>query len=70
MFCSKVKDFLLFVVFVESISTRTGQAQKYTWPRMESNQDVWNTSPIPCELSYVVSLIRVCDISELSLVPY
>ena len=31
--------------------------------------DRWNTSPILCQLSYAVRLVRVCDISELSLVP-
>ena len=31
--------------------------------------DLWNTSPMLCELSYAVKSVRVCDISELSLVP-
>ena len=31
--------------------------------------DLWNTSPMLCQLSYVVRSVRVCDISELSLVP-
>ena len=31
--------------------------------------DLWNTSPLLCQLSYVVRSVRVCDISELSLVP-
>ena len=32
--------------------------------------DLWNTSPIMlCQLSYAVRSVRVCDISELSLVP-
>ena len=31
--------------------------------------DLWNTSPMLCPLSYAVSSVRVCDISELSLVP-
>ena len=31
--------------------------------------DLWNTSPMLCELSYAVRSVRVCDISELSLVP-
>ena len=30
--------------------------------------DLWNTSPILCQLSYAVRAVRVCDISELSLV--
>jgi hypothetical protein len=29
----------------------------------------WNTSPKLCQLSYAVRSVRVCDISELSLVP-
>ena len=31
--------------------------------------DLWNTSPMLCQLSYVVRSVRVCDISEPSLVP-
>ena len=31
--------------------------------------DLWNTSPMLCQLSYVVRSVRVCDISELNLVP-
>ena len=31
--------------------------------------DLWNTSPMLCELSDAVRSVRVCDISELSLVP-
>ena len=29
----------------------------------------WNTSPMLCQLSYTVRSVRVCDISEQSLVP-
>ena len=31
--------------------------------------DLWNNSPMLCQLSYAVRSVRVCDISELSLVP-
>ena len=31
--------------------------------------DLWNASPMLCQLSYAVRSVRVCDISELSLVP-
>ena len=31
--------------------------------------DLWNASPMLYQLSYAVRSIRVCDISELSLVP-
>ena len=31
--------------------------------------DHWNTSPMLCQLSYAVRSVRVCDISELNLVP-
>ena len=31
--------------------------------------DLWNTSPMLCQLSYAVRSIRVCDISEQNLVP-
>ena len=31
--------------------------------------DLWNTSPMLCQLSYAVRTVRVCDISELSLFP-
>ena len=31
--------------------------------------DLWNTSTMLCQLSYAVRSVRVCDISELSLVP-
>ena len=30
--------------------------------------DLWNTSPMLCQLRYAVRSVRVCDISELSLV--
>ena len=31
--------------------------------------DLWNANPMLCQLSYVVRLVRGCDISKLSLVP-
>ena len=31
--------------------------------------DLWNTSPMLCQLSYAVRSVRVCDISEPNLVP-
>ena len=31
--------------------------------------DLWNTSPMLCQLSYAVRSVRVCDISEQNLVP-
>ena len=31
--------------------------------------DLWNTSPMLCQLSYAVRSVRVGDISEVSLVP-
>ena len=31
--------------------------------------DLWNTSPMPWQLSYAVWSVRVCDISEQNLVP-
>ena len=33
------------------------------------NYDLWNTSPMLCQLSYAVWSVRVCDISEQNLVP-
>ena len=32
-------------------------------------RDLWDTSPMLCQMSYVVKSVRVDDISELSLVP-
>ena len=32
-------------------------------------RDLWDTSPMLCQLSYEVKSVRVCDISEMSLVP-
>ena len=31
--------------------------------------DLWNTSPMLCQLNYAVRSVRVCDISEQNLVP-
>ena len=31
--------------------------------------DPWNSCPMLCQLSYAVKSVRVCNISELSLVP-
>ena len=31
--------------------------------------DLWNASPMLCQLSYAVWSVRVCDISEQNLVP-
>ena len=31
--------------------------------------DLWNTSPMLCQLSYTVWSVRVCDISEKNLFP-
>ena len=49
----------------------TGQAWKICLPMHSGNQtyDHWNTSPMLCQLSYAVRSVRVCDLSELSLVP-
>ena len=33
------------------------------------NYDLWNTSPMLCQLSYTVRTVRVSDISEQNIVP-
>ena len=45
-----------------SLNNMPGHGGKRTY-------DLWNTSPMLCQLSYAVRSVRVCDISELSLVP-
>ena len=45
-----------------SLSNMPGHGGKRTY-------DLWNTSPMLCQLSYAIRSVRVCDISELSLVP-
>ncbi len=58
----------MFVMYSECVSTR---ASLKNMPDHGGNRtyDLWNTSPMLCQLSYVVRSVRVCDISELSLVP-
>ena len=51
------------------VCIHTGQAEKIAWPRWDRTRDLWDNSPMLCQLSYVVKSVRVDDISELSLVP-
>ena len=46
----------------------TGQAESLADHGENRTRDLWDTSPILCQLSYVVKSVRVGDISELSLV--
>jgi hypothetical protein len=41
----------------------------YRFSFMKEYWELWNTSPMLCQLSYAVRTVRVGDISELSLVP-
>ena len=54
--------------YSECIST-PGKLEKYAWPRWDLNLRPLDASPMLCQLSYAVRSVRVCDISELSLVP-
>ena len=49
----------------------TGRAGLKNMPGHGGNRtyELWNTSPMLCQLSYAVRSVRVCDISELSPVP-
>ena len=53
-----------------TLSVYPHRASLKNMPGHVGNQtyDLWNTSPMLCQLSYAVRLVRVCDIAELSLV--
>ena len=46
----------------ESLTNMPGHGENRTY-------NLWNTNPMVCQQSYAVRSVRVCDISELSLVP-
>ena len=54
-----------------TLSVYPHQASLKNMPGHGGNRtyDLWNTSPMLCQLSYAVRSVRACDISELSLVP-
>ena len=53
------------------LSVYPHQASLKNMPGHDGNRtyDLWNTSPMLCQLSYAVWSVRVCDISEANLVP-
>ena len=54
-----------------TLSVYPHQASLKNMPGHGGNRtyDIWKTSPMLCQLCYAVRSVRVCDISELSLVP-
>ena len=54
-----------------TLSVYPHRASLKNMPDHGGNQthDLWNTNPMLFQLSYAVRSVRVCDISELSLVP-
>ena len=54
-----------------TLSVYPHRASLKNMPDHGGNQtyDLWNTSPMLCQLSYAVWSVRVCDISEQNLVP-
>ena len=54
-----------------TLSVYPNRASLKNMPHHGGNRtyDLWNTSPMPCQLSYAVWSVRVCDISEQNLVP-
>ena len=54
-----------------TLSVYPHQASLKNMPDHGGNRtyDLWNTSPMLCQLSYAVWSVRVCDISEQNLVP-
>ena len=54
-----------------TLSVYPHRASKKNMPGHGGNRtyDLWNTSPMLCQLSYMVRSVRVCDISEQNLVP-
>ena len=53
------------------VSVYPHQASLKNMPDHGGNRtcDLWNTSPMLCQLSYAVRSVRVCDILEQNLVP-
>ena len=54
-----------------TLSVYPHRASLKNMPDHDGNRtyDLWNTSPMLCQLSYAVWSVRVCDISEQNLVP-
>ena len=54
-----------------TLSVYPHRASLKNMPDHGGNQtyNLWNTSPMLCQLSYAVWSVRVCDISEQNLVP-
>ena len=62
----------VYVLYV--IATLSVYPHRASWKNMPGHggirtYDLWNASPMLCQLSYAVRSVRVYDISELSLVP-
>ena len=70
---SRVKDGfnILYIACDVTLSVYPHRASLKNMPGHSGirTYDLWNTSPMLCQLSYAVRSVRVCDISELSLVP-
>ena len=52
-----------------TLSVYPHRASLKNMPGGNRTYDLWNTSPMLCQLSYAVWSVRVCDISEQNLVP-
>ena len=66
--CTQVNKMLLCDVTLSVYPHRAGLKNMPGHGGIQT-YDLWNTSPMLCQLSYAVRTVRVCDISELSLVP-
>ena len=55
-------------VYSECIST-PGKLENMPDHSGNRTYNLWNTSPMLCQLSYAVWSVRVCDISKQNLVP-
>ena len=65
--CTKVN--MMFVMLLLSVYPHRENLKNIPGHNGNRTYDIWITSPMFCQLSYAVRSVRVCDISELSLVP-
>ena len=71
IFRREINDLNKFYVCVATLSVCPHWASLKNMPGHGGIRiyDLWNASPTLYQLSYAVRSVRVCDISELSLVP-
>ena len=59
----------MFLICYSECASTPGRLKSLPDHGGNRTRDLWDTSPMLCQLSYEAKSVRVCGISELSLVP-